>query len=797
MDKLPTKGLCRAESVIAGAQYRFTLLTARLIRLEYAPDGVFEDLPTQTALDRDFETPPFLVREAGGLLEIDTEFLSLRYDKGIFSPGGLSIKVLSPSRGIYSTWHFGDPLLENLGGTARTLDQADGRVPLEHGLQSRLQGYSLLDDSTSLLLLEDGWVASRREGIQDLYFFGYGYAYDDCLRDFFHLAGQTPLLPRYVFGNWWSRFYPYNERDYKTLMDRFAAEKIPLSVAVLDMDWHITEVDPRHGKGWTGYTWNRKLFPEPEKFLEQLHRRDLKAPLNLHPAEGIQPHEAQYPQACAALGRDSTQGLPIHFDFCDPAFIRVYFEQLLHPEEDRGVDFWWVDWQQGDTARFRGADPLWLLNHFHHLNSARGEKRPLIFSRYAGPGSHRYPIGFSGDSVISWASLDFQPFFTAAAANIGYGWWSHDIGGHCGGAKDEELMVRWLQFGVFSPIMRLHSTSNLFNGKEPWKYGESAARVMGEYLRLRHALVPYLYTMNYHCARQGRIPLRPMYYSFPEKDAAYEVPNQYEFGSELIVCPITSPAIPGLKLGKTTAWLPERLYFDFFTGLRYHGCRKLNLYRPLGLIPVLAKAGAIVPLAGERERTSNGTVLPEELEVRVFAGSSGHYELYEDDGETKRWEAGEYAVTIFDFRWNCAGTTVLTITAPKNGCGLLPQGRRYTVRLVGVGAPSGVRVAEGGASMDAPYFYDSEQGAAVISLPPCGFNHPIAISFDHAVLGDNRVLERVFALLEPMEIGYELKERIYRCISCSNGMEYALCQLQTMALEPDILSALAEILFAK
>ena len=133
---------------------------------------------------------------------------------------------------------------------------------------------------------------------------------------------------------------------------------------------------------------------------------------------------------------------------------------------------WWIDWQQGSESRFPGVDPLWLLNHYHFLRSARKEKRPFIFSRYAGPGSHRYPAGFSGDSVTSWNSLRFQPYFTATAANIGYGWWSHDIGGHCAGKKDPELMMRWVQLGVFSPIMRLHSTSNLFNGKEPWKLDE-------------------------------------------------------------------------------------------------------------------------------------------------------------------------------------------------------------------------------------------------------------------------------------------------------------------------------------
>ena len=157
------------------------------------------------------------------------------------------------------------------------------------------------------------------------------------------------------------------------------------------------------------------------------------------------------------------------FDITDPEFLEAYFETVLHPMEKEGVDFWWLDWQQGNTTKIEGLDPLWMLNHYHYLDSRRLGTRGLTFSRYAGPGSHRYPVGFSGDTVISWESLDFQPYFTANASNIGYGWWSHDIGGHMLGVRDDELTTRWVQFGVFSPINRLHSTDNPFNGKEPCK----------------------------------------------------------------------------------------------------------------------------------------------------------------------------------------------------------------------------------------------------------------------------------------------------------------------------------------
>ena len=361
------------------------------------------------------------------------------------------------------------------------------------------------------MLLDNGWIAPRHSGNFDVYVFAFGRDYKRALRTFYRLAGPTPLLPRFALGNWWSRYHPYSASEYLQLLDRFAAAYVPLSVAVLDMGWHLVDIDPKYGSGWTGYTWNRELFPDPPAFLRELHEPGLAVSLNVHPAEGVHAHEHAYPAIAKRLGIDPASELPVSFDPTDPDFLQAYFGELHHPLEDQGVDFWWLDWQQGAVTRVPGLDPLWLLNHFHFLDSGRRGRRPLTFSRYAGVGSHRYPIGFSGDTVISWASLDFQPYFTATASNVGFGWWSHDIGGHFFGSKDDELATRWVQFGVFSPIMRLHSSFSPFNTKEPWRFGEQAKRIMERFLRLRYQLVPYLYTMNRRAHADGQPLVLPMY----------------------------------------------------------------------------------------------------------------------------------------------------------------------------------------------------------------------------------------------------------------------------------------------
>lgn len=594
--------------VIKGDKYRITVLTEQMLRLEYSEDGVFEDRATRLAFNRSFDMPKFDTYSKDGLLHVVTKHLHLRYDEKPFSEFGLQIFVDGTG-----DWRFGAKV-PNLGGTVRTLDQVNGSCPLDDGILST-RGFATLDDSKTLVISDDGWPTPVGGDRIDIYFFGYGRDFEKCISDFYKLSAPVPLLPRYSLGNWWSRYHAYTDEEYRTLMDAFEEKNIPLSCAVIDMDWHITKTpDPiKYGSGWTGYTWNRELFPDPKAFLADLHRRGLRTTLNLHPRDGVRAYEEAYGDFCEFLGRDA-DGSQIEFDASDRKFMDGYFKKVLNPMEDDGVDFWWIDWQQKGGTRIEGYDVLWMLNHCHYVDSARKGGRGLLFSRYAEPGSHRYPTGFSGDTHVTWESLDFQPYFTATAANIGYSWWSHDIGGHMGGYHNHELQTRWVQFGVFSPILRLHSTSNPFNSKEPWKYGECEG-VISEFLRLRHRLVPYIYTMMYRGYTDGIPMVRPMYHKYSRIANAFSVKNEYFFG-DLIVAPITSPCDKESGLSRAEVWLPEGTYIDFFSGRVYSGDRKFFAYRSIDTMPVFAKAGSVVPLAHLENK--NGVDNPDALEICVF-----------------------------------------------------------------------------------------------------------------------------------------------------------------------------------
>jgi alpha-glucosidase (family GH31 glycosyl hydrolase) len=783
--RLPTSPRAHDDAVIQGERWRITVLTEGLLRLEWSPDGEFEDRASTLAIHRDLPVPKFQVVESPNTIEIGTERFLLTYDRGPFSPAGLSLQVRGNVSSYHSVWRFGE-VVGDLGGTARTLDQVDGRTPVGPGVVSRW-GFAVLDDSASFVFEDDGWVAPRPGDRIDIYVFAYGRDHQAALSAFYALSGHQPVLPRWAFGNWWSRYYAYTADTYVELLDRFAADGIPFSVAVLDMDWHpVAEVDPRFGSGWTGYSWNRALFPDPAAFLAELHRRGLHITLNVHPADGVRAFEDAYPAMARALGRSTDDGAPISFDITDPAFLEAYFSVLHRDLEKDGVDFWWIDWQSGRHSRVAGIDPLWMLNHFHFLDSGRDDRRPLTFSRYAGPGSHRYPVGFSGDAVISWASLDFQPEFTATASNIGYGWWSHDIGGHMFGVRDDELALRWLQLGVFSPILRLHSSRNPFLLKEPWMYPGDTERAMDEALRFRHRLVPYLHSMNHRAATEGIPLVRPMYYLEPDAEAAYGVPNQFAFGSELLVAPITTPRDALTLHGSVRSWLPDGTWVDVLTGVVYDGDREVVLHRDDESVPVLLRVGGILPLAAEDEL--DATRNPERIEILLLPGADGRFDLIEDDG---RGTTPDTIPTVrTSISWDQASGT-LTIGPADGPEGVAPGRRTWTVTFLGIGLGDLHDTASPGAT-------GGPNGRVSITVADARTDTATTITVGPNLQPRSAdIPERLLDVVRRAQYGFEAKAAIWQTLTSDRPAHQKIAELQAQEVPPPLLGVITELLTAR
>ncbi len=340
----------------------------------------------------------------------------------------------------------------------------------------------------------------------------------------------------------------------------------------------------------------------------------------------------------------------------------------------------WTGSREG-RVKLPGLDPLWWLNHLHFYDLGRdGRKRPIIFSRWGGLGNHRYPIGFSGDTLINWRSLASQPRFTATAANVAYGWWSHDIGGHMFKDGSPELYVRWVQFGLFSPILRLHSTNRPGLERRPWLKPQRHFQAARQAMQLRHAFIPYLYSMAWRAHQTGLAPVLPIYY-MDDSPEAYECPDEYFFGSELIAAPIISAAAASTGRARKKVWLPAGMWFNFFSGEPFAGGRWHTVDAELEDIPVFAKAGAIVPLAPKTGWGGVGN--PDTLDLFIFPGAGNRFELYEDDGESTGYLNGEYVLTPFSLEK--AGDVLTFVIHPAAGDGRqIPARRSYRIQLRGV-----------------------------------------------------------------------------------------------------------------
>lgn len=767
--------ITRTNNIVTGEGWRVSVLTDRLLRLEYEKNNDFTDEKTLNVINRSFKKVDFTAEEENGKLILETDKLSLSYDERPFSSQGFTITLKDSGE----VWNFGDAYGNGEGnffGTVRTLDNTHGAIPLDKGLFS-WKGTSIIDDSKTAILLDNGETEDRKNNEIDVYFFGYGKDYKAGLKAFAALTGKTPMIPRYALGNWWSKFEKYTEDSYIEMLDSFDAEKVPISVGVIDMDWHLTDIDPKYGNGWTGFTWNSKFFPDYRRFLEKLHERGLAVTLNLHPADGIRAFESMYPEAAKDAGIDPATEEPVPFDLSDPVFRNAYFDSVIHPYEKDGVDFWWIDWQQGTQMGKSNVDPLWLCNHYHFMDQQDSGRRAMIFSRYAGPGSHRYPIGFSGDTYSNWDSLGFQPLFTQTASNIGYGWWSHDIGGHMLGDKDDERLTRWIQFGVFSPIMRLHSSASPFFIKEPWKLDEPYRAVIDNFMRLRHRMIPYLYTMNYENWKEDIPLIRPMYYESPDDTSAYDTGNCYWFGSQLVVGAVTKPIDKRLRMADTFMYLPEGRFIDVPTGRIYEGPYHGRMYRRLNEIPVLLKEGGILPLASSED--TNARKNPGTIDLFLGAGRDGDFTLYEDDGITTDYRKGICATTEISMHFDEKKETLeVKIGKPEGNATFIPENRRYRLHLMGVTTTGYLGV-------------DEKRHEAVIECGIVG-RHGYSVEIRQVKLAHNDHKNEVLDLIQYAWTEIVDKDRIWESVKSLSDDEF-LNRIDQMDIDEKMKDAIHEI----
>lgn len=675
---------------------RFTVYTDSAIRMEYANNGVFVDACTMFAL-RNPLTVQIKTNIEDNKLIIETSKIKLTYidDGKPFSPDNLKADI--NAGGMNIEWNPETEQKNNLGGTLATLDGCDGDRELPDGILSR-DGWYVIDDSNTPVFTND-WIESRSKAhIKDLYLFGYGHDYKEALRSLSAVSGKVPLPRKTVFGSWYSRWYYYTSEQFKNIVKEYDEQDFPLDTLVIDMDWHYHDWNTPanhpsrahygHGHGggnmgWTGYSWNKDLIPDPAELIKYMKDRNITVTLNDHPADGIRDNEDCYPEFAKIMGLDAANKENIPFDPGSKKYMDAFFTCIHEPNEKMGVDFWWVDWQQDYIFSTLKEVPeqkvLPWLNYLYYNHSKKNGRRGMSFSRFGGWGDHRHPTFFSGDCASLWPALDFEVAMTVTSGNALCFWWSHDIGGFFG-EKEPEMYVRWVQFGITSPSVRLHSCGEELD-RRPWTWDEVTCKAIRKMFHLRSEILPYIYSSAYQSSEETLPLLRPLYLQYPEVEEAYKHRGEYFFGDGIICAPITAPGEGDNCVATKEVWLPKGVWYNYFTGEKYDGGNIYSIICDLYSFPLFVKAGIPIPMQPYTNRMTSEPL--NTLRIRFYPGEYGKTEtfiLYEDDGQTEAYLNGEFLKTHMTAKTKL-NEILLSLTSEGKGYNTLPEKRDVVVEI--------------------------------------------------------------------------------------------------------------------
>ncbi|HYZ52720.1 MAG TPA: TIM-barrel domain-containing protein [Streptosporangiaceae bacterium] len=633
-----------------------------------------------------------------------------------------------------------------LGGYRRGLDGVNGSATTTPGLLYQ-DGWTLLNDTASAIFDNAAKKVSPRPGhggqpYQDGYVFGYGHEYQQGLTDLATLTGPSELLPRWAYGVWYSEYYNRTAADYENvILPKFRSDGVPLDVLVTDTDYKSPST-------WDGWEMDPGKFPDPKAFFAWSKSQGLHNTLNIHPS--ISSSDPQLPQAQAtAKGGLTSSGGNYVFDWGNPDQLKAYFGLHQTMEQD-GADFWWLDWCCDQSySSLPGVTPDAWINQQYAIDTAKNIGRGFAFSRAYGSlqaggysGQQGLPTGpwadkrttvhFTGDTTSDWPTLKFEVGYTPGeSASTGLSAVSHDIGGfnndgtqtagaEPGSTKEaDDLYARWVQFGTFQPIDRLHGNHS---DRLPWQYGPAAKTSAEKFLNLRENLVPYTYTLAEQANRTGIPVVRPLYLQYPEQQDAYaEDGSEYLYGPDVLVAPVTTPGMTAT----TSVWFPPgSTWTDYFTGQTYAGGTTQDVTTDLGAMPVFLRSGGIMTT-----RTGNVTNDVQnplaKVTVTVAGGRSGSFAMYEDNGTTT--DLRQSATTRISYTEGGPDHTVRIAPAAGSFTGQVPQ-RQWTVAFLHATAPTKVTI-DGRQVPASSWRWDAATTTLTVTAPAGSVHRPLMISY--------------------------------------------------------------------
>ena len=803
----------KPETVFKGQFYRITILSDLLVRLEFSEEGYFEDRPTELVRFRNFPIPQMKVDQNERFLDVTTKYFNLRYEKeksfngNKYSPESiLRIKLLE---GAGREWHYGHEEARNYGGILKNIDKTTDPFlenvevkDLKHikkkiaslfderikGLYSG-DGFVSIDDSKSNFLAEDGTIIFNDKQRTDVYVFLYNKDFGNCLQNYFMLTGMPPLIPRYALGIWWNKSDYYNFDDVQKLLGDFNKNKIPLSALLLGDNWHMK--DKNNLKRFnSGFTFNRELFLKPTELTKYLHERGVKLGLTLDPSEGIHPHEPRYSEVAKAVGSSDKSVIP--FNVFDRTLLIAYLNELIDPLYRVGVDFFCINYRNLKDKKTNDA-----LNYYHFNDFSKMEGlRPLLLTRPSTYAPHLYPVHYSGETLVSWSTLKDLPFYNSTASNLGLSWWSHDIGGYKDGVEDNELYCRYVQFGTFSPIFRFAAKYGRYYKREPWKWDVQTTHIVSQYCQMRHRLIPYLYSEAYKYHKVGLPLIQPLYYQYPEIYDELDYKNEYFFGSELLVAPITKPKDKVMNRSVERIFLPKGTWYDFKTGKKYLGNKRYILFYKDEDYPVFARDGSIVCMA-DLEKNINVTNSPEVMEIHVFPGKSNQYNLYEDDGYSNLYKEGYYLLTRVDYNY-MANNYTLIIRPVEGKTGIVPAKRDYRIRFRNTREANDVIVYIDNEKVEADAYVDDTDFIVDVKDVPTTKQLTINCKGKDIEIDAVRLInEDIDSIISDLQIKTNLKVEIGKIVFSNNTLERKrqdIRQLHKLGLDKQFINMFMKLL---
>lgn len=775
-------------NIIQGEYYRFTVLSERLIRLEYSENGLFIDKPSQLAFYRDSEKVKFEKEENDKYLLIRTKYFMVTYLKNKPFNGGkvnpisnLKVELLNSGK----IWYYGHPEVRNYGSPSVSIENSNNKLKLKRGLYS-IDGFASIDDSNSYLINERNELIKREGNNIDIYLFMYLNDYLGCLNDYYRLTGYPPLIPRYALGNWWSRSVSYDDNSIKELVDSFNEKEIPLSIILLDKGWHINNYENKIVN--SGFSWNNQKFINPPVMINYLHSKGIRLGLNVDPSNGIYPYERNY-EFIKSLDQNGNTVIP--FNTFDINYLNAYFNYLINPLNNDGVDFFWLD--INDT---KNKDMLWAMDYYHYQYGLIDyKKRPFIMTRNSNVGEHRYPVTYSGKTIVSWDTLKMIPKYNMLATNNGNSFWAHDIGGYYNGMEDNELYTRFVQLGTFSPILKFGSADGKFYKREPWKWSYKTYKITKDYLTLRHNLIPYLYSESYKYHKYGTPLIIPLYYEQPEAfdDPIYN--SEYFFGSEFFVSPILKVKDYIMNRVIHRFYLPAGTWYDYVTGKRFAGGKQYLSFFKDEDYPVYVKAGAIIPL-GHNENI-NDTTPPKNMEIQIFPGKSNTYKLYEDDGVSELYKKGYYLLTAIEYTYVKNNYTV--IVRPLEGkSGIIPDKRNYKFNFRNTKFANDVLVYINNTKVEfKKYSKNTSFIVEVNDVPTTSQLTVICKGRDIEISAERIFMEDIESIISDLQINTVMKEKIDEILNRNESIKkkrIAIRKLEGQGLERKFIKLFLKLL---